>query len=94
MHVPEHPRMGSTVTNKFETYTDYFAYLEDKSLIDPTQKMQQGSPEYMKILEFISKENLLSEMSFFHNAHIEDKIVKDFYECQGSDNKFPLFYDK
>ena len=94
MYTPIPEKMGTVVTNKFETLTDHFSYLDEKSLTDPTQKIQVNSPEHMKIVDFVSKENLLSEMSFFLNAQLEDKIIKDYSEAIGRDNKLPLYYEK
>lgn len=91
---PIHDKHASVKKNKFETFIDNYAYLEEKSLTDSTQKMDPNSPEFMRIIQFVSKENLFTEMSLFLNSFMEDKIIKDFYQSLGKDNKIPIFYDK
>jgi len=79
------------VVNKFGALIENFSYLEEKSLTDPTQKIQVNSPEHMEIVNFVSKENLLSEVTFFSNAQLEDIIIKDYLQTIEKVNKMPLY---
>jgi len=80
--------------NKFENLVDYYSYLDSKSIIDPNEQMNKSSPEYLRIVEFVSKESLHTDMSLFSNHHLEDKIIKEYQQYFSGNNKVPLIYDK